>query len=202
MQPVMDDTVLLRAFQQGDGWAEKNVFDRFFEPLVLFSERMTGDVLASEDIVVEALTKAIDRRLDFLSVAKLKSFLYQVTYNASINQVTSDQRHRIIHEKIRYQEQHEPGVGAVLETEVLRAEILQEIYAEVENLPDKCSQIFKMIFVEELSTDVIADRLGINVQTVRSQKARAIGIIRTALLKKERLTTLFLFYAWLKTHLP
>ncbi len=59
MQPVMDDTVLLRAFQQGDGWAEKKVFDRFFEPLVLFSERMTGDVLASEDIVVEVLTKAI-----------------------------------------------------------------------------------------------------------------------------------------------
>jgi RNA polymerase sigma-70 factor (ECF subfamily) len=198
----MDDTVLLRAFQQGDGWAEKNVFDRFFEPLVLFSERMTGNVLVSEDIVVEALTKAIDRRLDFLSVAKLKSFLYQVTYNASINQVTSDQRHRIIHEKIRYQQQHEPGVEAVLETEVLRAEILQEIYAEVENLPDKCGQIFKMIFVEELSTDVIADRLGINVQTVRSQKARAIGLIRTALLKKKRLTTLIFFCAWLKTHLP
>ena len=194
----MDDNALLVAFQQGEPWADKAVFDRFFDPLVLYANRLTGDLAAAEDIAVDAFMKAIDRRDHFSVLPKLKSFLYQVAHNASINRLTSDQRHRVIHERIRYQQQYELASEEVIETEVLRAEVLQEIYAEVENLPDRCGQIFKMLFVEELSTDQIADRLGINVQTVRTQKARAISLIRTALLKKGRLTTLLFFYAWLR----
>jgi len=54
--------------------------------------------------------------------------------------------------------------------------------------------------MEQLSNEVIAARLGLNVQTVRSQKHWVIGMIRTALLKRRRLTTLLFFYAWLKLH--
>ena len=200
MQPVLDDSHLLLAFQNGDPSAERAIFDRFFEPLTLFSERITHDLAASEDIAVEALEKAIDRRTQFAVLPKLKGFLYQVVHNASINQLTADSRHRVIHEKIRYEQQYDVESEEVLETEVLRAEILQEIYMEMDNLPGKCGQIFKMIFVDELSTDEIAGRMGINVQTVRTQKARAISLIRTALLKKNRLTTLLFFYAWLRLH--
>jgi RNA polymerase sigma-70 factor (ECF subfamily) len=153
-----------------------------------------------EDIVVEALEKAIDRRGHFSALPKLKSFCYQVVHNASINLVVSDGRHRVIHEKIRYEQQYEFESADVRETEILRAEILQEIYSEMEQLPGRCGQIFKLIFVDELSTDEIAGRIGINVQTVRTQKARAIGLIRTALLKKNRLTALVFFYAWLRMH--
>lgn len=194
----MDDNALLEAFQQGEPWAEKAVFDRFFGPLTLYANRITGDLAAAEDITVDALVKAIDRRAHFSVLPKLKSFLYQVVHNASINQVTSDQRHRRIHTSIAYQQQYEPASETVLETEVLRAEVLQEIYLEVENLPGRCGQVFKMLFVEGLPTDQIAERLGINVQTVRTQKARAISLIRTALLKKGRLATLVFFYAWLR----
>ncbi len=88
----------------------------------------------------------------------------------------------------------------MIETEVLRAEVLQEIYAEVESLPGRCGQIFKLLFIEGLPTDQIAERFGINVQTVRTQKARAICLIRTALLKKGRLAALVFFYAWLRIH--
>jgi RNA polymerase sigma factor (sigma-70 family) len=196
----MDDNSLLVAFQQGEPWAEKAVFDRFFEPLTLYSDRITGDLAASEDIVVEALKKAIDRRTNFPVLPKLKSFLYQVVHNASLNLVISDRRHREIHEKVRYELGQEQILTEAAETEVLRAELLREIYAEVENLPDRCSQIFKFIFLEGLTTDQIAERMGIEVQTVRSQKARAIGLIRTALLKKGRLTTLLFFYAILRLH--
>ena len=68
----------------------------------------------------------------------------------------------------------------VREIEVLRAGILQEIYTEIENLPDKCGHILKMSFPEELPNEMIAIRLGLNVQTIRSRKRRAIGLIRSA----------------------
>ncbi len=111
--------------------------------------------------------------------------------------MTSDQRprHRRIHTNIAYQQQYEPASEAVIETEVLRAEVLHEIYAEIEHLPGRCGQIFKLLFIEGLPTDQIAERFGINVQTVRTQKARAISLILTALLKKGRLATLAIFLA-------
>jgi DNA-directed RNA polymerase specialized sigma24 family protein len=52
----------------------------------------------------------------------------------------------------------------------------------------------------ELSNEAIAARLGLNVQTIRSQKSRAIGMIRMALLKRGRMTTQLFFYAWLRLH--
>ena len=194
----MEDNDLLVAFQQGEPWAEKAVFDRFFGPLVLYANRITGDLAAAEDISVDALVKAIDRRDHFSVLPKLKSFLYQVVHNASINHITSDQRHRRIHTDIAYQMQYEPASETVIETEVLRAEVLQEIYAEVENLPGRCGQIFKLLFIHGKSTEEIGGLLGINPQTVRTQKARAISLIRTALLKKGRLATLAIFLAWLR----
>jgi len=200
MTPATDDITLLQAFQEGAPWAEKQVFDRFFEPLTLYSESITRDLAAAEDIAVESITKSLDRRDRFESLAKLKSFLYQVTHNASVNHYTAEHRHQVAHERIRFQQRQDIEDYEQREVEILRAELLQEIFYEVEALPDKCGQIFRMIFIDNLSTDVIAERMGINVQTVRTQKARAIGLIRTALLKRGRMATLVFFYAWLKLH--
>lgn len=201
MIAAIDDNTLLTGFQNGDSWAEKMVFDRFFEPLTLYSEWITRDLGAAEDIAVDAITKSIDRREHFEALTKLESFLYQVAHNASINHITASKRRERIHDRIRA-ENEAAGTeeNDFRELEVLRAELLQEICREVENLPDQCGRIFKMIFLDQLSNEVIAERLGLNVQTIRSQKHRAIGVIRTALLKRGRLTTLLFFYAWLRLH--
>jgi len=201
MSYLTHDITLLTAFQNGNTEAEKVLFDRFFQPLCLFADRIIDDLQLAEDIVSESFIKLIDRRQDFKALPQVKSFLYQTVHNASINQAITRQRHKIIHEKIRYQEeQGKAGTSEyeVMETEILRAELIQEIYEEIENLPDRCGQIFKMIFVEQLSTDDIAARLSINPQTVRTQKARAIQLIRTALLKKNRIPALVLLYGWLQ----
>jgi hypothetical protein len=129
------DTGVLPATET-HGRVERQGF--FFEPLVLYANRITGDVAAAEDIAVDALVKAIDRRDHFSVLPKLKSFLYQVVHKASINHVTSDQRHRRIQTNIAYQQQYEPASDAVIEIEVLRAEVQQEIYAEIDNLPGCC----------------------------------------------------------------
>jgi RNA polymerase sigma factor (sigma-70 family) len=165
----MDDNTLLVAFQHGEPSAEKAVFDRYFGPLVLYANRITGDLAAVGDIAVDALVKTIDRREDFSALPKLKSFLYQVVHNSSINHVTSHQRHRGIHAKIQYQQQYEEASEDVVETEILRAEVLQEIYEEVENLPGRCQQIFKLLFVHGKPTEEIGKLLDINPQTVRTQ---------------------------------
>ncbi len=84
------------------------------------------------------------------------------------------------------------------EREILRVELLKEIYDEIENLPGRCRQVFKALFIEGLSTDQIAENLSINVQTVRTQKARAIQLIKIQLLKKGKTLAVLILYAFLE----
>lgn len=193
-----DDKALILAFQNGDPAAENALFNRFFQPLCLFSERITTDLQQSEDIVAESFMKLIDRRGDFPGVPQLKSFLYRTVHNASINQIIALRRHQAIHEKIGFFQRQDQQDEKDYELEILRAELIRDIYEEIENLPDRCGQIFKLIFVEQLSSEEIADRLSITPQTVRTQKARAITLVRTALLKKNRWPAWLLLFVWLQ----
>ena len=164
--------------------AGKFIFDRYFHPLCLFAERITGDMLQSEDIVAEAFEKLMMKNGDFSSIPRLKSFLYKAVHNASINHVIAQKRHTVAYDQIRHLTKSNVEYDDAIQIEIMRAELLHEIYIAMGKLPDKCGQIFKMIFVEELSNYEIAGRLRINVQTVRTQKARAIGLIKNALAGK------------------
>src|SRR6186713_964717 len=187
----IDDTTLLAGFLHGETPAEKQVFQKYFKPLCLYSESITGQLDVSEDIVAESFEKAWSRRQDFQTIENLKAFLYRVVRNASLNYMESERSHRKHHEQIRYLSRVDSGPEEDLE--ILRVELLQGIYQEIENLPERCGQIFKLLFIHNLSTDQIATRLSINVQTVRTQKARAIQLIKIELLRKSRIPAALLF---------
>jgi RNA polymerase sigma-70 factor (family 1) len=190
-----DHTLLWTAFQQGESQAEKQVFQQFFKPLCIYSERITGQLEPAEDIVAEAFIKAWARRQDFEGLENLKAFLYRVVRNASINEAVATRTHRKAHAQIEYVARQDAEDEPALEREILLVELLQEIYEEMENLPGRCGQIFKLIFIHGRSTEEIAAELSINPQTVRTQKARAIQLIKMELLKKNRISSLLLLMA-------
>jgi len=66
---------------------------------------------------------------------------------------------------------------------------------EIEQLPNRCKEIFKLIYYERRPADEIAALLGISVNTVWVQRAKAIQLIRTNLLKKGLLSVLLCFLA-------
>ncbi|MBN9381548.1 MAG: sigma-70 family RNA polymerase sigma factor [Chitinophagaceae bacterium] len=192
MSAITLDITLFASFKKGDATAENAVFRKLFKPLCLYSEQITSRLEASEDIVAEALEKGWDRRQEFQAFDNFKAFLYRLVRNASLNYAISEKSHRIAHTHIRYLKQYEQHDEELFENEILRAELLHEIYQEIEELPDKCGQIFRMIFIQGLSTEQIATALSLNVQTIRSQKARAIQLLRTRLLKRNHLAVILL----------
>src|SRR5580658_7351234 len=183
------------AFQQGESQAEKQVFQHFFKPLCLFAERITGQLEPAEDIVAESFVKAWDRRQDVATMDHCKGFLYRAVRNASINYAIATRQHRQAHGNIAYLQAQQKEDEPALRREILRVELLQEIYAEMEHLPGRCGEIFKLIFIHGKSTEEIGALLDINPQTVRTQKARAIQLIKTQLLKKNRISAFLLLIA-------
>ena len=191
MRPEWNDTNLLQAFRSGEPAAETALFQRFFRAMCLMAVRITGELPAAEDIVADAFVKMFDRRADFAGIENIKAFLYTSARNGSVDFVRMQKRHRMAHVRIAAtQEQAAEGLETAEDLELLRIQLLQDIYEEIENLPPQSRQISKMIFYEKKSTEEIARELNIAPQTVRTHKARAIQLLKKQLLKDEKFNTL------------
>jgi len=169
--------------------------------LCLYAERITAHTGAAEDIVVESLEKAFRQRQEFQLLDNLKRYVYRLVRNAAINYSIQVKNRTAIHGKINQDQDLLQGTEteSPFDLEMLRVELLDEIYREVENLPGQCRIIFKMIFFENLGTERIAEQLNLNSQTIRSQKARAIRLLKTRLLKTGKIASLTLVICWFLT---
>src|SRR5205807_1596320 len=79
----------------------------------------------------------------------------------------------------------------------LKAEIYQHIYEEIEKLTPHLKKVFQMAYIEGMSNEEIAQQLGINNQSVRNDKSRALKQIRLAMMDKDIFGLLLL---WLALH--
>jgi RNA polymerase sigma-70 factor (family 1) len=181
------DIELFEAFHSGSPEAADAVFVRYFKPLCFFAERLTWNREEAEDIVAEAFIKLLERRESFQNLLNIKSFLYLAVRNAAVNHLKSVQRHQAAEGQLHYLFRDETQQENVLAQEMIRVEVLAEILREIEDLPKKCREIFKLIFIEGLSTDEIARQMRISPQTVRTQKARALQLLKMRFLKTGRL---------------
>jgi RNA polymerase sigma-70 factor (family 1) len=181
-----DHAALIIAFGRGEEKADKIIFNRYFRMLCVYAERITANMHEAEDIVADVFIKMMQKRAEFGTVDNIKAFLFTATRHAAINYALAARRHHAAHEQIEYLTQYRADEEHFLHNEMIRLEVIQEIYREIENLPRRCRTIFKLLFIGGLSTEDIAHRLSINSQTVRTQKARAIQLIKTELLKRER----------------
>ena len=185
------DSEWVDEFRRGDDAADGKLFTFLFRPLCFYAERITGSQPEAEDIVVESFLKCYSRREQFDNLGNIRSFLYVTVRNASFDHLAAKKRHNFSHEE--WQRRLEAAGRQMLAEEALiRSEVLQEIFNEVEALPPRCRDIIRLIFKEDLSTDEIAQRLGIDRQNVRSQKARGLQLLRSRLFDRGNLSGLVL----------
>jgi len=186
----IDDNDLFNAFKKGEPKASEKIFSDHFRELCFFAERLSGSKETAEDLVADSFVKMLQRKESFENLQNIKAFLFVTTRNACINSFKAGQRHANAHRQMHYLLKSDAGKAGLFEDEIIRAEVINAIYTEVENLPDRAKTVFKLIFTEGLSNEEIARQLGIEIQTVRSQKARALQLLRTTLLKKGNIIAL------------
>ncbi len=197
MQNFENDMVLVKAFKNGNPAAESVLFKLFFRSMCLLAETITGNLATAEDIVAESFIKLFDKRAEFEAIDNIKAFLYVTVRNSSYTYKTTQKRHKAIHNRLAAGHSEEDDFSSASELEIIRVLLLAEIYQEMENLPSQCRIIAKMIFYEGESTGQIAGKLKISAQTVRTQKARAIQLLKNKLFKDERWSVLLLLFIYL-----
>lgn len=178
---IYDEQNVMESFRQGDEAAFAIFFDLHYKSLCYFAMPLTKDTQQAEDTVAECFFKLWELRTEFQTEQNIKAFLYISCRNACLNHLRNLKRRNAAQEL--YFSQLEAGEETIL-YQIIEMEVLHMLSCEIEELPTKCREVFKMIYIENKKTIEIANLLGISVKTVRGHKARAIDLLKSQLLKK------------------
>lgn len=173
---------IIAGLKNNDNRAFDHLFDQHFRALCYFASNLVGDKEEAKDIALNSFTKLWSRREYFDTLPNIKAFLYITTRNACLDYLRMLQREDNRRKELAYLQ---PEAEETIKNQAIESEVLQKIYAEVNNLPRKCRQVFQMSYFQGMSTTDIAGSLNLSESTVRNQRARALQLLRIRLSDKE-----------------
>jgi len=163
------------ALKSGDEKGLSFYFNHFFIKLLYFSQSITGSETASQDIVSDSFFKLWNHRRSLKQQSHIKHYLYHVVRNSSINYLREKkkdrQRENTLIQIMPVSEKH------ILE-KLIEAETYNHFYNVYARLPKKCKLVFEMFYLEKKPVKEIAKILSISVNTVKSQKLRALQLLK------------------------
>jgi RNA polymerase sigma-70 factor (ECF subfamily) len=178
-EQVKEEQELLRRMGKGDQHAFNEVFSLLYQRITYMVVRLVGDEEDAKDILAEVFIKLWDRRTAFQSLAAIKAFLYISARNKSLDFLKIKKRQEVSKNSYAYWMEHPDEVSAL----VLNAELVVQLEREIQALPAKCREIVQLAYYEGLSSEQIAQQLGISLQTVWNQKTTAMKRLRAAFLR-------------------
>jgi RNA polymerase sigma-70 factor (family 1) len=156
----------------------KEIFVRYYDRLLYFATQYIHDKETARDLVQEAFVNYWNQ-IDKVSPeeTKIRNYLYVSVRNACLKYL----RHDKVVDKYHSGLDPDPSEESMALNNIIRSEVLGEIYRAIESLPESCRRISRMGYIEGMKNQEIADELGISINTVKTQKQRALQLLRLRL---------------------
>ena len=162
----------------------KVLFRCYYAGLLFYATRLVGEDDA-EDIVQDVFVE-LWRRQDSVDVGdQIQAFLYRSVYTKAVNLL----KHRAVadsynaeavefyQKKLDYYQPDHTDVIKRIENRELRS----ELYRAIDELPDKCREVFKLSYLHDMKNKDIADVMGISLRTVEAHMYKALKFLRDRL---------------------
>ncbi|MBO9562266.1 MAG: RNA polymerase sigma-70 factor [Niastella sp.] len=173
---------ILLAWQQqiarGDERGFDNLFRHFYLHLVSFAVDMVKLRPVAEEIVSDVFVKLWQKKEDILLIEKLKVFLFVAVKNQCYNHL---RRHSLWNVTVS------PDNVTILssaynpEEDMAFRELQHQLNQAIEQLPEQCKQVFKLVREDGLKLKEVAAILDISPRTVETQLYRAVKKLRKVL---------------------
>jgi RNA polymerase sigma-70 factor (family 1) len=170
-----NEEAVMNSFREGNKDAFRVIYDQMVRPLTFFVENIIHSQPDAEDIVANSFYKLYHARTGMRSFEHVKRWLYVIVRNEAIDYLRARTRARENQYDIAYLES---GVVEHTETERVKANVLQDVYKEIEKLPKQRKAILRLYFFEQKSTTEIAEQMDLSPQTVLNHKTKAIDSLR------------------------
>ena len=174
---MLEDKLLIWRFKRGHFDALQWIYNKYKGDLLKLAIVLTGDICHSEDVVQDVFVRVWQNRKNLDPSKMIKAYLFTSVKNNSLKHL----RHLKIETKgivgnLSYISDDERPDKKLDENEM---EL--KIHQAVNELPEKCKEIFKMNRFENLKYAEIATILDISIKTVETQMGRALKKLRERL---------------------
>lgn len=183
----MIDQLALR-IKLGDTQAFELLFRKFYVRLFAFANKFLNDAEEAQEIVQEVFAKIWEGRDEIDPEDSLKSYIFKIAQNLSINKLRRrkvESRYCEIY-RLVYIEHEEYSAHESL----LARELQKDIAHSLGKLPAECRKVFELSREDGLKYKEIAVTLNISVKTVEAQMSKALRLLRVEL--SEYLTILLI----------
>lgn len=171
----------------------RTYYEENISALIIFARRFVSDEMA-EDITQDLFLEIWDK---YLSEDKLpsRSYLFSAIRNKCLNVLTREQVKRNYVETVElevkllgldYYSSHDKLL--------IDKESRQYIYDQIEKLPKKCRETFKMSYLEEMKNAEIAEKLNISIRTVEHHLYLGLKTLRERMTRNGKKDLFFLFF--------
>ena len=174
-QDLNHDITLINRLRSGDESALTELYNKFWQALFVSSYNVLKDKELCEDIIQDIFMNIWHNREKLEIKISLKGYMYACARYQVFNQFrkNKDKIHVELFQDIDKRFQH-----ATPETLLMHDELVQQINAVIDTLPEKCQLVYKLSREEQLTHKEIAERLNISVKTVENHITKALHVIR------------------------
>ena len=175
-----DTTKLIQDLNKGLERAVDYLFAVYYVKLCRFARVIVGSPEVAEDVVQEVFIRIWERKMKISNQMSLDSYLYVAVRNSCIS--FNRKEIAVGLERVMYQ------------AEESHVYDWKGIWEAVDSLPQQCREVLVLVVFEDMKYAEAAEKLGISVNTVKTQMKISYRELR-AKLSKDELLLLYAFFS-------
>jgi len=177
--------IVVKELKNGNIKTFELLFNTYYRTLCFYAEGIVGEKEVAEEIVSDFFLKIWENRELIHITTSLQAYLYKGVYNNCLKYLEHIKVLRKYREHVRYVIENNDLYAAYDDNHPLSLLISQETVAEIEHaidaLPTQCKEVFLLIRMDGFTYQEVAEKLGISINTVRTQITRAMTKLRESL---------------------
>lgn len=177
------------------------IFGEYYDPLCKYAFTLVTDHDVAEDIVQEVFVRIWEKHQAVIQSPQVRAYLYRAVRNTCFNHLGAQKKMPVSSLSNTALEEEDTLAWSV-EEEYENDDIpnYRELLKKgIDQLPEKCKEVFLLSRSGHLSNQEIADNLGISVKTVNNQTWKAMKLLKAFVHKTQ--SWLWPFVTWFFTRL-
>ena len=172
-----DEVECVNKIRLGNSAAFEELFNLYCQQLINFSRNYVKDKQIAENVVQDVFVSVWQNRTNLDPNKMIKAYLFTAVKNNSLKHLRHlNIENKGIEENLPFKSDDERP-----DKKLDEKEIELKIHQAINELPEKCMEIFKMNRFENLKYTEIAAILDISIKTVETQMGRALKKLRERL---------------------